>query len=152
MARLAIKIKRLHREVQLPKRLSLHAAGLDLYLPEGVTVGPDPQRITLGFSMELPRGYEAQIRPRSSSLRRGINVMFGTIDPDYRGEVALNAWTTPSYDPVLGRELIGRYLKLEAGDRIAQMVISRTVWLDFDVVSELSETERGEGGFGSTGR
>ena len=112
----------------------------------------NPQWVPLGFAMQLPRGYEAQIRPRSSTLNRGFNVMFGTIDPDYRGEVALNAWTLPSYDSVLGRELIGRHLKLEAGDRIAQMVISRTVWLDFDVVSELSETERGEGGFGSTGR
>lgn len=96
--------------------------------------------IPLGFALELPEGYEAVIRPRSGMMSKGIDEAIGTIDSDYRGEVrACMINTTP------------QRVKIHDGDRICQMKIQESNQVHFVLVDELSETERGEGGFGSTG-
>lgn len=96
--------------------------------------------IPLGFAIELPEGYEAVIRPRSGLMRKGIDELIGTIDSDYRGEVMA----------CLVNNTEGR-VKIYNGDRICQMKIQVAEQFSFNVVDRLSETERGEGGFGSTG-
>jgi dUTP pyrophosphatase len=100
--------------------------------------------IPTGFAMALPDNFEAQVRPRSGlALKHAITVLNtpGTIDADYRGEVGvilINHSDTPFH--------------IQRGDRIAQMIIAPFVQADFQAVSELSETERGAGGFGSSGK
>ena len=133
------KIKRLVDDVVLPAKGYQSDAGFDLFLPKDVRLTQKPQLIKLGFSMSLPVGYEGQIRPRSSSALRGIYVPLGTIDPGYRGEVGLIAWTHyPS-------------LTVEKGSRIAQMVIAQLPPVYLASVAELPDSERGSNGFGSTG-
>lgn len=98
--------------------------------------------IPLGFAMELPNGYEAVIRPRSGMMTQGIDEGIGTIDSDYRGEVhACIINNTPNKQKI----------KIHNGDRICQMKIQTTTQASFEIVNELNETERGKGGFGSTG-
>lgn len=96
--------------------------------------------IPLGFAIELPEGYEAVIRPRSGLMKQGIDECIGTVDWDYRGEVS--ACLVNNTDAKF---------KVHNGDRICQMKIQQAERFDFEVVDELSETERGGNGFGSTG-
>lgn len=96
--------------------------------------------VPLGFAMELPEDYEAVIRPRSGLTRKGIDELIGTIDSDYRGEVM--ACLVNNTD---------ERVKIYNGDRICQMKIQVAEQFSFSVVDELNATERGEGGFGSTG-
>ena len=119
-------------------------AGMDLRAVEGVTLAPGiPQAVPTGLAIELPAGYEAQVRPRSGlALKHAITVPNApaTIDPGYRGEIKVILLN-------LGRE----NYEIHAGDRIAQMVIARyeaIEWLEGD----LSASVRGTGGFGSSGR
>jgi dUTP pyrophosphatase len=140
-----IKIKKLHQEAQLPQYQTLHSAGADLYacLDKEVTLAPmEIKLIPTGFAMEIPEGYEAQIRPRSGLGVKGISVPNapGTIDADYRGEVK-----------VILINLSGADFTIQHHDRIAQMVIAPTVQAVFNFHDELSDTVRGSGGFGSTG-
>ncbi|WP_069095912.1 dUTP diphosphatase [Methyloligella halotolerans] len=133
----------------LPAYQSEAAAGFDLLaaVAEGEDVQLRPgerQLIPAGFSMELPRGFEAQIRPRSGlAFKHGVTVLNspGTIDADYRGEVKVLLINLGEEDFLIQR-----------GERIAQMVIAPVTRARIAVVVELSETARGEGGFGSTGR
>ena len=97
-------------------------------------------KIPLGFCIELPKGYEAVIRGRSGLSSKGIDVAIGTIDADYRGEVMAMIINNSSND-----------FKISPNDRICQMKIQQAEQFDFEVVEELTETERGEGGFGHTG-
>ena len=131
----------------LPRYESAAAAGMDLraYLPEGpVTLRPlERALIKTGLFMELPEGYEAQVRPRSGlALKRGITVLNspGTIDADYRGEVCVILVNLSQEDFVVAD-----------GERIAQMVIARCEQAEVVEVKELTDTERGTGGFGHTG-
>lgn len=131
----------------LPRYESAAAAGMDLraYLPEGpVTLRPlERALIKTGLFMELPEGYEAQVRPRSGlALKRGITVLNspGTIDADYRGEVCVILVNLSQEDFVVAD-----------GERIAQMVIARCEQAEVVEVKELTDTERGIGGFGHTG-
>ena len=114
-------------------------------LTEAVTLRPlERKLIPTGLYIELPLGYEAQIRPRSGlSVRHGITVINspGTIDADYRGEVQV---------PLVN--LSNEPFVIEDGERIAQMVIARHEVIQWEPVEELSETKRGAGGFGHTGR
>ncbi len=133
-------------DVPLPAPGSAHAAGLDIAAAvEGpVTLAPGQIRlIPAGFYMALPPGWEAQIRPRSGlALRHGVTCVNspGTIDADYRGEVAV----------VLGN--FGREpFVVTRGMRIAQMVVKPAYRVELVVVEELDETARGHGGFGHTG-
>ena len=133
-------------EYELPKQETEQSAGVDLRanIDEEIILYPMERKlIPTGIFIELPKGYEAQIRPRSGlAAKHGITVLNspGTIDADYRGEIM-----------VLLINLINEYFSVKPGMRIAQMVIARheqANFLDFDV---LSETERGDGGFGHSG-
>ena len=131
----------------LPRYESEQAAGMDIRcnIPQSITLQPMERKlIPTGLFIELPAGYEAQIRPRSGlALKRGLTVLNtpGTIDADYRGEVG-----------VILINLSGEPQTIEPGERICQMVIARHEQPEVVEVKELSETERGAGGFGHSGR
>ena len=146
-----IEIRRLpHGEgLALPAYHSALAAGLDLLaaVPEDAPVMLAPAKYALiptGLTIALPEGYEAQVRPRSGlAAKHGVTVLNapGTVDADYRGEIGvllINHGDTP--------------FLVRRGERIAQMVIAAVVRAEFALVASLSATERGGGGFGSTGR
>ena len=142
-----IKIKVVNRgHQQLPAYATPQSAGMDLRanLDAPVTLHPLERRlIPTGLHIQLPEGYEAQVRPRSGlALKHGLTVLNtpGTIDADYRGEIGVVLINLSQEDFVVND-----------GERIAQMVIARHEQGDFAVVEELDETERGEGGYGHTG-
>ncbi len=140
-----IGVKLLRAGARLPQRASEHASGHDLYacLPDGpVTVGTVPVRIPTGLALAVPRGLDAQIRPRSGLASAGVLATFGTLDADYRGEVFVTLYTTSSAITHTVRD----------GDRIAQLVVTRLASVAFALRDELSGTARGSGGHGSTGR
>lgn len=130
----------------LPKYESAQAAGMDIRcsLTEPITLQPLERKLfPTGLYIELPVGYEAQIRPRSGlALKKGITVLNtpGTIDADYRGEIGIILINLSS-EPVT----------IENGERICQMVIARHEQAELIEVEELGQTERGEGGFGHSG-
>jgi len=130
----------------LPRYESEMAAGMDIRcnIEAPVTLQPLERKLfPTGLFIELPQGYEAQIRPRSGlALKRGITVLNtpGTIDADYRGEIG-----------VILINLSGEAQVIEPGERICQMVIARHEHAEVIQVNELSTTERGEGGFGHSG-
>lgn len=131
---------------KLPHYETLASAGMDLRadLETPITLKPLERAIVpTGLFMELPVGYEAQVRPRSGlAAKKGITVLNapGTIDADYRGEIG-----------VILVNLSNEDFTINNGERIAQLVISRHERAEWEEVQVLSETERGEGGFGSTG-
>ena len=131
---------------QLPAYATEQSAGMDLRanIDEPITLHPLERRlIPTGLHIALPKGMEAQIRPRSGlALKHGITVLNspGTIDADYRGEVMVVLINFSDKDFVIND-----------GERIAQMVIARYEQVEFKTVEELDETERGEGGYGHTG-
>jgi dUTP pyrophosphatase len=132
---------------ELPSFQTAGAAGMDLHasLPEKVLLRPlGRSLIPTGLFIELPEGYEAQIRPRSGlALKHGITVLNspGTIDADYRGEIQ-----------VLLVNLGDRDFEVQNGERIAQMVIARHERVEWELSSSLGESGRSSGGFGSTGK
>ena len=137
-----------HSPHPLPEYQTPHAAGLDLraHLPEGpVTLAPLERRlIPTGLSLEIPVGYEAQVRPRSGlAVKHGIGIVNspGTIDADYRGEVR-----------VLLVNLSPEPFVVNDGERIAQLVVAKHETIVWQPAATLSETQRGAGGYGSTGR
>lgn len=132
----------------LPKYETELSAGMDLraFLPDGpITLKPlERTLVKTGLFMELPAGYEAQVRPRSGlALKKGITVLNspGTIDADYRGEICVILINLSQDDFVISD-----------GERIAQMVIARHEQANIIEVTELTDTERGTGGFGHTGK
>lgn len=132
----------------LPKYETQQSAGMDLraFLPEGsLTLKPlQRQLVKTGLFIELPRGYEAQVRPRSGlALKKGITVLNspGTIDADYRGEICVILINLSQEDFIVND-----------GERIAQMVIARHEQAEVVEVDDLTVTERGTGGFGHTGK
>ncbi len=145
---ITVQVKRMpgSEGLSLPSKMSQLAAGFDLpaAVKEAVTLQPGEIRlIPCGFSMALPAGYEAQVRPRSGlSSRHGITLINspGTIDADYRGEVQA---------PLVN---LGRVpFTIERGMRIAQMIIAQVPRVELVEVEELESTDRGHGGFGHTG-
>lgn len=132
--------------LNLPTYATDQAAGMDLTaaLDEAIEIGPGERMlIPTGLSIALPEGYEAQIRPRSGlALKHGVTVLNapGTVDADYRGEIGVILAN-------LGQEPF----TVERGMRIAQMVIAQHAKVEWEVAEALEETERGSGGFGSTG-
>jgi dUTP pyrophosphatase len=145
MKNIQLKIKRLS-DIPMPKYQSEHAAGMDLHAAVKETVVLQPGQsglIPTGISISLPIGFEAQIRPRSGlALKNQISIVNtpGTVDADYRGEIGVilinhgkNSFT------------------VNHGDRIAQMIINKIEKPEIVEVTELDETDRGAGGFGSTG-
>ncbi len=142
------KVKIVYQEgvKQLPAYQTEQSAGMDLcaFLEEPIVLkAGEYQLVKTGISIELPSGFEAQIRPRSGlALKFGISVLNspGTIDADYRGEIGVILINHSKND-----------FEIKHGDRIAQMVISKFEKVELEVSSELSSTERGSGGFGHTG-
>lgn len=143
-----MKIKIVNRSHHaLPQYATALSAGLDLRanLEEDITLQPmERQLVPTGLSIALPEGYEAQVRPRSGlALKHGITLLNtpGTIDADYRGEIGVimvNLSDTP--------------FNIADGDRIAQLVIARYEQAEWEAVEALDSTERGDGGFGHTGK
>ena len=129
----------------LPRYASEDAVGLDVTAAEDLTLQPGERHaVATGFAIEIPRGYEVQVRPRSGlAIKNGITCLNtpGTIDSDYRGEVKVILIN-------LGQEPF----EVRRGERIAQLVPAPVLRADFVEASELSGTERGTGGFGSTGQ
>jgi dUTP pyrophosphatase len=142
-----LKIQKLANNKVLPEYKTKGAAGMDLCaaIDEAVTLKPlERALIPTGLKIELEHGYEAQIRPRSGmSIKHGITLIncVGTIDEDYRGEVC-----------VAVVNLSNETYTIEPQERIAQMVIAKYEQAQIEVVAELTDTARGEGGFGSTGK
>lgn len=132
-------------DLPLPERATPHAAGYDVRCSEDASLGPGEIRLVpTGLVMELPEGVECQVRPRSGlALRHGITLPNspGTIDPDYRGELR-----------VIMQNLGPEPVVLARGERIAQLVFARFETPEIAESDLLSETERGAGGFGSTGQ
>jgi len=142
-----VKIKVINKSShKLPHYETLASAGMDLRanLENPITLKPLERAIVpTGIFMELPVGYEAQVRPRSGlAAKKGISVLNapGTIDADYRGEVG-----------VILVNLSSEAFVVENGERIAQMVLAKHERAEWEEVDSLSETDRGAGGFGSTG-
>lgn len=137
-----LKIKRLNNKAKIPKRMTEGAVGLDIYMPEfRVLWTGDIIKVCTGIAMEIPSGYHGEVHIRSSYGIRGIRLAncTGIIDSDYRGELVLylindNRVPVPIYE----------------GERIAQFVLVKDPNFKVVEVDKLSETERGEGGFGST--
>ena len=143
-----MKIKIINRSKHaLPKYQTALSAGMDLYanIEESVTLKPlERKLISTGLLIELPQAKQPQIRPRSGlAIKNGITVLNspGTIDADYRGEIG-----------VILVNLSAEAFTINNGDRIAQMVIAKHETAVWDEVAELSETDRGAGGFGSTSK
>ncbi|GAA0874209.1 dUTP diphosphatase [Wandonia haliotis] len=140
-----VKIKNTS-EHGLPAYETPLSAGVDLRANSTHPITLQPMERALvktGFFLEIPAGYEAQVRPRSGlALKKGITVLNspGTIDADYRGEIG-----------VILINLSNESVTLENGERIAQLVFAKVEQATWEVTSDLSETERGAGGFGSTG-
>lgn len=132
---------------ELPTYATKGSAGMDLRanLQEDVVIAPGERKlISTGLKISLPEGYEAQIRPRSGlALKKGVTVLNspGTVDSDYIGDIGVILINH-------GEES----LTISNGDRIAQMVIAKHETVEFEQVESLDETERGAGGFGSTGK
>ena len=141
-----ILIKRLSKEVSLPKYETNGSSGMDLAANIDANINIDPGKtaiIPTGLALSIPKGFEVQIRPRSGlAAKQKISVLNtpGTIDADYRGEIKIILIN-------LGQETF----KVEKGLRVAQMVVCPVVQAHLKEVDDLSETERGKGGFGSTG-
>ena len=132
---------------ELPAYATQSSAGLDLkaVLAEAVTLGPLERKIVgTGLKIALPEGYEAQVRPRSGlAAKHGITVLNapGTIDADYRGEIG-----------VILVNLSNELFTIQPGERIAQLVVAQYSQVEWSPVESLDSTQRGEGGFGSTGK
>lgn len=142
-----LKIYRMEHNKFVPEYKTEGAAGMDLCaaITEPVTLKPlERKLIPTGLKIELEHGYEAQIRPRSGlSIKHGISLIncVGTVDEDYRGEVCVGLVNVSNEE-----------YTIQPDERIAQMVIAKVEQAKIEVVTELSETTRGEGGFGSTGK
>lgn len=136
-----------HSRFDLPRYATPQSAGMDVRanIDEAVVLRPlERAMIPTGLYIELPAGYEMQIRPRSGlAAKHGITVLNspGTIDADYRGEIR-----------VILVNLSNEEFRIEGGERIAQMVVARHEQVEWELTEELGESERGAGGFGSTGK
>src|SRR5690625_696373 len=177
-----IKIKRLHQDAVLPKKAHEGDAGFDLVAVKDVIIEPgETALVPTGIALELPEGFELQVRPRSGiTLKTKLRVQLGTVDSSYRGEIGVIVDNTSPIHLELEEEEDGEYLinvehergylltngrfdrdfarsyrrgtyLIRKGDRISQAVIQRLPSVEFVEVEELGESRRGEGGFGSTG-
>ncbi len=137
-------VKLLRPGALMPRRATAQASGFDIHacIEDEITVGQLPVLVPTGLAIEVPPGLDAQFRPRSGLSREGVMATFGTLDADYRGEIFITMYTVAP-----GIEHIVRH-----GDRIAQLVVARLAPVEFAEATTLSETARGSGGHGSTGR
>ena len=165
-----VKIKHLSEDAVIPKYAHEYDAGFDLVAAEDVIIEPGETKIVpTGLAIALPPGYEAQIRPRSGiTVKTKLRVQLGTVDAGYNGEIGIivdnihggnkgmtvkrNALDTSGkvireVDP---NHIYGTYI-IRKGDRLAQIVINQVEQAQFQIIEELDETQRGAGGFGSSG-
>lgn len=141
---MVVRVKRLKEGARMPLYATAGAAGLDLYscLDEPLHLAPGSiVRVPTGIAVAIPRGYVGLIRDRSSLALAGLHTVAGVIDCDYRGEILIAAYYAGSGD-----------LIIHSGERIAQMLVLPSPQVEIAEVQELPPTERGAGGFGSTGR
>lgn len=163
-----VKIKKLHPDAVIPKYARELDAGFDLVAVEDTLIAPgESAKIRTGLAIALPPGYELQVRPRSgvgANTKLRISNSPGTVDAGYRGEICvlldnISQHPLPSYiAPLLingknarGEKVDSGHYIIRKGDRIAQGVLAAVPIAQFEVVDELDETERGDGGFGSSG-
>jgi len=137
-----IRVKALREGARLPQRATPLAAGADLHCLDDLFIGAGERMLVpTGISVEIPVGFYGRIAPRSGlAVRHGIDTLAGVVDSDYRGEVN-----------VLLINLGAEGVTLNAGDRIAQLIIEQAAPADYQWSEVLDQTDRGEGGFGSTG-
>jgi dUTP pyrophosphatase len=142
-----VRFRKVHPDAKVPTYATEGAAGADLYAAPAwpITVNPGRRaKVQTGIAVEIPDGYEAQVRPRSGLAdKHGVTVLNapGTLDSDFRGEVCVLLVNLGSMPFVVNN-----------GDRIAQLVIAPVTRATFEEAEDLSDSERGEGGWGSTGR
>lgn len=141
-----VKIMKLHPEILLPQYSHPGDAGMDLYnMGEEVVLKPLARALLpTGLKVAVPAGYELQVRPRSGmALKKGLTVLNtpGTIDAGYRGEVGIIVYNASPTEAIT----------IKKGDRVAQIVLKKFEEIEWQVIAELDETSRNEGGFGSTG-
>lgn len=146
MEKVTVRFQKLQSTAQTPVYMSEGASGCDVLacLEAAIEIAPGTRAaVPTGLAMEIPTGYEIQVRPRSGlAWKKGLTVVNapGTIDSDYRGELKILVIN-------LGNESV----RIESGDRIAQLVLQQVEQVSWEEVSSLNETRRGVGGFGSTG-
>ena len=143
--KISLGIARESEKLSLPSYATPFSSGVDLRSSESLTLPPGGRTsVGTGIRLEIPEGFECQVRPRSGlALKHGVTVLNapGTIDADYRGEIRVILVN-------LGEEPF----RIEEGYRIAQMVLARVEKIEWEEMGSLTETERGSGGFGSTGK
>lgn len=137
-----VDVLKCHEDAILPKRGSCFSAGSDLHSVLDYTIEPNSRcLISTGLKMQFSNNVYARIAPRSGlALKNGIDVMAGVIDPDYTGEIKVLLYNTSNIK-----------FEVQKGDRIAQIIFEKFKYPNFIEVSEINETERSSGGFGSTG-
>jgi dUTP pyrophosphatase len=137
-----IKFMRLKPDVKIPLRATAGAAGFDVFSNGHYTIKPNIRcLLDTGIAMQLPKGYWGELKPRSGlAARHGLDVLAGVIDSDYTGEIKVSLINLGEHD-----------VEIKKGDRIAQLIIQQyeSDWME---VSEFDDTDRGSGGFGSTGK
>lgn len=137
-----IKIRKLSQTCIVPKRQTPGSAGYDLYSDERAVIGPNTSYvIQTGISMQLPKGTYGRVAPRSSMASKFTSIGAGVVDSDYRGEVKVLFFNHSS-----------EYIVIKHGERIAQLIVEKIATPEIEIVEELDDTDRGEGGFGSTGK
>jgi dUTP pyrophosphatase len=139
-----MKIKTLNINAKLPTTSTIFSAGYDLASTEEVVIAPHERKLVkTGLMLEIPPGYYGRIAPRSGlALKHGIDVFAGVIDSDYRGEIGVILYNSDKE----------KSFHISTGDRIAQIIFEKCYHFDFENQDILSDTSRGEGGFGSTGK
>lgn len=162
MDKVTLGFKRLHKDAKIPAYAHDGDAGMDVFALEDETLPLDiPVKVRTGVAAEIPAGYELQVRPRSGLACKGVTVWNspGTVDPNYRGEIMVPLMYINNEVVVVNDEHgngIGTHRKsmyhIHKGDRIAQLVLSKLDFADPVEIMELSETNRGSDGFGSTGQ
>ena len=137
-----LRVKKLNPKAFLPSKGSEHAAGYDLYSIDTLTIPAHGKSlVSTGIAMQIPIGNYGRVAPRSGlAVKNFVDVGAGVIDADYRGEVKVLLFNFGEVD-----------FQINHGDRIAQLIIEKYTRTDIEEVEDLNETERGEGGFGSTG-
>ena len=137
-----VKIKKLNHEAKIPIYKTTEAAGFDIYSTESTLLKANSTtKVPTGIALEIPHGFYLRIEDRSGMAVKGIHKIGGIVDSDYRGEVFVVLHNTTNQD-----------YQIEKHDRIAQGVVTPVSQANFNEASQLSKTERGEGGFGSTGK
>lgn len=140
-----VKFNKLNPQAKRPTRANKADAGADLFALESIMIQPlERKMIPTGIRLEIPEGYYGRIAPRSGlAVKNGIDVLAGVVDSGYRGEINVVLYNTDKNNTFF----------VEAGNRIAQLIIEKHYNLEFvEVADELSDTDRGEGGFGSSGQ